>query len=72
MSELTLVALRLGFVLALWIFVIAVVLISARMTGFSFKILFERGGQLGRQGRVDRAADASTDSHANLVNLGVA
>ena len=27
--------------------VIAVVLISARMTGFSFKILFERGGQLG-------------------------
>ena len=27
--------------------VIAVVLISARMTGFSFKILFERGSQLG-------------------------
>ena len=27
--------------------VIAVVLISARMTGFSFKILFERGNQLG-------------------------
>ena len=35
---------RAPFIAAL---VIAVILVSARMTGFSFKILFERGGQLG-------------------------